>query len=648
MTDLLTRTELAERKSRSQHNTVSAAPLNAPAATRRRAFIALPELVIHAQNGDTDALNTLILRFQDMAVGLAASLLGGLGGGIPDAEDVAQEAFVEALRRLPDLQHPTAFPSLLKSLVRKHADRITRRRQFRAATALTLDDAAVATPAASFDGDPAKELAVSEMREAVRQAVRDLPEAERTAVLLFYVGDQSMKEIAESLDVPLSTVKGRLHAARTRLKRRMFTMSEETLNEERPSATAQFQGRVKRDHQQACSRYHTPMPGEGPQPPPDWDALERERNAFEEKLLAGEPLDRRAIRRAAMMIIWDLNQYSTAADFLNLYLARPDLTPPERAEATKLRLYALCLSGYRGEYVRLHREFLEWLHTFVGTGVMNEIAPDGELMLWALYSYHFWDLWKTFGHLEEWLTRAGQILDETPKTARSRRERYYLIRTRAFALRVVGRHEEAWEEIRASGNLSDEVDERDWLSPYWRIEMKTEWEFPYLNSRIDDFVERDAVSQVVVADEIERLVTDYIPVLNLNDENEASTFYSCIEKCAEMLRKTGQHERAWVYYERLVASGDYSYRSLVQAAATLWKVRGEGVRSEVVSLLQRASVRPDARPGWVLEEFRRIKEFEGVYDDLEFVTATGPTNGGESPSASSSALIWLQDLNRVW
>ncbi len=629
MTDLLTRTELAERKSRSQHNTVSAAPLNAPVATRRRAFIALPELVIHAQNGDTDALNTLILRFQDMAVGLAASLLGGLGGGIPDAEDVAQEAFVEALRRLPDLQHPTAFPSLLKSLVRKHADRITRRRQFRAATALTLDDAAAATTAASFDGDPAKELAVSEMREAVRQAVRDLPEAERTAVLLFYVGDQSMKEIAESLDVPLSTVKGRLHAARTRLKRRMFTMSEETLNEERPSATAQFQGRVKRDHQQACSRYHTPMPGEGPQPPPDWDALERERNAFEEKLLAGEPLDRRAMRRTVMMIIWDLNQYSTAADFLNLYLARPDLTPPERAEATQLRLNALCLSGYRGEYVRLHREFLEWLHTFVGTGVMNEIAPDGELMLWALYSYHFWDLWKTFGHLEEWLTRAGQILDETPKTARSRRERYYLIRTRALALRETGRDEEAWEAIRASGNLSDEAD-RDAFSPFWRIEMKQMWDFAFEDST-DSFTERGEASRRAIVEELELLVAAYLPTLDPNEEWQATTIASCLNTCATLLYGVEQYERAWAYFERQLATGDYSYRSLVQAAATLWKVRGEGARSEIVALLQSASVRPDARPGWVLEEFRRIKEFEGVYDDLEFVTATGPTNGGESP-----------------
>ncbi len=598
--------------------------MNAPAATRRRALIALPELVIHAQNGDTDALNILILRFQDMAVGLAASLLGGLGGGIPDAEDVAQEAFVEALRRLPYLQHPTAFPSLLQSLVRKHADRITRRRQFRAATALTLDDAAAATTAASFDGDLATEMAVSEMREAVRQAVRDLPEAERTAVLLFYVGDQSMKEIAESLNVPLSTVKGRLHAARTRLKRRMFTMSEETLNEERPSATAQFQGRVKRDHQLACSsRYHTPMPGEGPQPPPDWDALERERNAFEEKLLAGEPLDRKAMRRAVMMIVWDLNQYSTAADLLNLYLARPDLTPPERAEATKLRLDALCLSGYRGEYVRLHREFLEWLHTFVGTGVMNEIAPDGELMLWAFSSYSYWDLWKTFGHLEEWLTRAGQILDETPKTARSRRERYYLIRTRALALRETGRYEEAWEAIRASGNLSDEAD-RDAFSPFWRIEMKQMWDFAF-EDRTDSFTERGEASRRAIVEELELLVAAYLPTLDPNEEWQATTVASCLNTCATLLYGVEQYERAWAYFERQLVTGDYSYRSLVQAAATLWKVRGEGVRSEVVSLLQMAAVRPDARPGWALEWFRQMKEFEGAENDVQFVAAMSAT-----------------------
>jgi RNA polymerase sigma-70 factor, ECF subfamily len=570
--------------------------------------------VTRAQNGETAALDTLIRRFQNMVVGLAASLLGGL----PGAEDVAQEAFVEALRRLPDLQHPAAFPSLLQALVRKHADRMTRRRQFRA---VTLEEGIGATFSAAF-GDPAKELAVSEMREVVRQAVRDLPEPERAVVLLFYVGDQSLKEIAETLTVPVSTVKGRLHAARTRLKRRMFAMSEEALKEERPSTTEEFRAKVQRDHRpEYLARYHTPIPGQGPQPSTDWDALARERDAFEEKMLAGESLDRNTMRRTVNMIIFDLNQFATATDLMNIYLARPDLTPPERAEATRLRLEALCFSGYRGEYVRLHREFLEWIRPFVGTGVMAEIAPDEELMLWAIGSHPFWSLWTTLGHLDEWLARARQILDEMPKSAHSRRERFSLLNCMAFALRQADRYEEAWIASREGGNLSDEAD-KDIFSPYWRIEMKANWDFRFHDQINGD---RDAASQAVIADEIERLVAEYVPMLNVNDEHEASTYYCCIQRCAEVMQQTGQHERAWGYYERLIASGHYSNRNLVQAAATLWKVRGESARSEVVSLLEMASVRQDARPGSTLVWFRRMKEFEGVYDDPEFVAATGPT-----------------------
>lgn len=602
---------IRERKRRSRPEP-AVASLRAAAGLRADS---LPDLVLRAQDGDIAALDTLILRFQNMAVGYAASLLGEMSG----AEDVAQEAFVEALHRLPDLQHPAAFPSLLQSLLRKHCDRLTRRRQF---WAVTLDDACGAT---ASRGDPAKELAVSEMREVIRHAVRDLPEPERAVVLLFYVGEQSLKEISKTLGVPASTVKGRLHAARTRLKRRMLVMSEESLKEERPSTNAEFREKVKREHlHPRPSRFHTPMPGCGPQPPNDWYAMERDLVAFEEKLLAGEPLDRKAVKRLINKLVWDFDKFSTAVDLLNIYLARPNLTPPERAEATCIRLSALIFSGSRGEYLRLHKEFLDWIRPYVGTRTMAEIVPDEGLMLWAFTCGSPSStsmLWWNLGHFEEWLTRGRQILAEMPPNAVTRRDRYQFFRLMAMLLRQDERDEEAWRTVRASERLSDEAD-RDWQSPSWRIDVKTLWDSRY-EDRTDSFVERDTVSRLAVAEEIERLVAEYLPTLDLNDEEQSATYFSCVEHCAGALHRAGQYQRAWAYYQRLIASGHYGHVTLVQAAAALWKVQGESARAEIVSLLQMSSVRPDSRPGWTLEVFRKAPEFADVYDDPDFVAAMG-------------------------
>jgi hypothetical protein len=87
-------------------------------------LVSLGARVRRAQQGDPRALDLLFRSFQSMAVGYAASLLGDT----QRAEDVAQEAFLEALTRLASLRVPEAFPGLLKALIRKHCDRLTRRR----------------------------------------------------------------------------------------------------------------------------------------------------------------------------------------------------------------------------------------------------------------------------------------------------------------------------------------------------------------------------------------------------------------------------------------------------------------------------------------------------------------------------------------
>jgi RNA polymerase sigma factor (sigma-70 family) len=167
-------------------------------------------LVESAQNGDQPAFAELVIRFQDAAREWAFQMLGD-----PHlAEDAAQEAFLIAYRQLDQLRDPKAFPAWLKRIVISRSHRILRRRQ----TAAPLDDE---TRSPEAERDPASEVEKRELQESLRRAVENLPEGERAVTELFYLIGYSQQEIAEQLQLPLTTVKKRLQYARERLKESM-------------------------------------------------------------------------------------------------------------------------------------------------------------------------------------------------------------------------------------------------------------------------------------------------------------------------------------------------------------------------------------------------------------------------------------------
>ncbi|HUU53416.1 MAG TPA: sigma-70 family RNA polymerase sigma factor [Armatimonadota bacterium] len=190
--------------------------------------------VAKAQRGDAKAFGAVVGRFQDMAVGYAYSILGDFHL----AEDAAQDAFVQAYLNLSALREVRAFPSWLRRIVFKQCNRITRRKRV----------ATVPLEAGVESADPrwGPHEAV-EQRETQREvlfAVNALPDKERTAATLFYIDGYSMGEVGDFLGVPVSTIKNRLHSARTQLRERMEAEVRETLSSHRPDD--QFGKRVKR------------------------------------------------------------------------------------------------------------------------------------------------------------------------------------------------------------------------------------------------------------------------------------------------------------------------------------------------------------------------------------------------------------------
>ena len=174
----------------------------------------LQSLVVAAQNGDLDAFGLIVQRFQGMAYTSAYAMLEDA----QLAEDVAQEAFIEAYLNLPKLREPAAFPGWFRRIVFKQGDRVLRGKHL---TTIPLE------PATSFDIalenlNPIHLVENSEMQSFVRGAIEALPEHERIVTLLFYVDGYTLKDIGAFLEIPVTTVKKRLYDARKRLKERLM------------------------------------------------------------------------------------------------------------------------------------------------------------------------------------------------------------------------------------------------------------------------------------------------------------------------------------------------------------------------------------------------------------------------------------------
>ncbi|MDW3216736.1 MAG: SigE family RNA polymerase sigma factor [Ilumatobacteraceae bacterium] len=143
-----------------------------------------------------------------------AALATALCGDRETGRDVAQEALTRAYQewdRVGRLERPGGWTRrVVVNLVHDHGRHLgVRRRRLSELASRIAGDAAA--DEMSLDGE-------------MWAAVASLPERQRTAVALFYIGDRSISDVAEEMGVHEGTVKTTLHKARKRLRR---VLSEE-------------------------------------------------------------------------------------------------------------------------------------------------------------------------------------------------------------------------------------------------------------------------------------------------------------------------------------------------------------------------------------------------------------------------------------
>ena len=169
------------------------------------------ELVERARNGDIDAYEQLVKRYQDLAFRTAYVIAGSTG----DAEDAAQEAFVKAYYALGRFRQGASFKPWLLTIVANEARNRVRSASRRAglATRVTEDRA-------SGDAAPSPEVAAMDAADRVMllAALDSLGEQDRLVLTYRYFFDLTEREMAQALGCRQGTVKSRLSRALNRLR----------------------------------------------------------------------------------------------------------------------------------------------------------------------------------------------------------------------------------------------------------------------------------------------------------------------------------------------------------------------------------------------------------------------------------------------
>ncbi len=177
-------------------------------------------LLARAQGGDPLAFEQLVERHRGQVFGLASRMLNSAD----DAAEVTQEAFLAAFRHLPEFRGDSAFGSWVYRIAANFA--LMRLRHRKVANEVEEpegspqfnDRGSLIDSIADWGRDAEGQTLDAELRTAIEQASRGLPEAYRQVFVLRDLEGLPYEEIATLTNTSLAAVKSRLHRARLSLR----------------------------------------------------------------------------------------------------------------------------------------------------------------------------------------------------------------------------------------------------------------------------------------------------------------------------------------------------------------------------------------------------------------------------------------------
>ena len=170
------------------------------------------QLIKQTLDGQTAAFGILVRKYQDRLFNSMVHLLRNPS----DAEDVVQDAFLQALRKLDTFQGNSQFYTWLFRIARNTA--ISKLRRKKPTVSLESTDSQQRLDFPDDGPTPSTEMERRERQTGLMRAMDQLSGEHREILILREMEEQNYETISEILDLPVGTVRSRLHRARLQLK----------------------------------------------------------------------------------------------------------------------------------------------------------------------------------------------------------------------------------------------------------------------------------------------------------------------------------------------------------------------------------------------------------------------------------------------
>ncbi|MDE0682405.1 MAG: RNA polymerase sigma factor, partial [Candidatus Poribacteria bacterium] len=184
------------------------------------------QLIRKILSGDNEAFTTLVGRYQKSVQALAWRKIGDFH----IAEEITQDTFLQAYKKLATLRNPNQFAGWLYVIATNLCNRWLQKKKL--STQSLEGTSVVEIENASYKRyvSEQRETEITERHhEIVKKLLQRLPESERTVVTLHYLGEMTIKEISKFLGVSANTINSRLRRARARLQEREELLIQEML-----------------------------------------------------------------------------------------------------------------------------------------------------------------------------------------------------------------------------------------------------------------------------------------------------------------------------------------------------------------------------------------------------------------------------------
>jgi RNA polymerase sigma-70 factor (ECF subfamily) len=185
-------------------------------------------LIERSCKGDVHAYDVLVRRYERVMFQLAVRLTGNSD----DAADIAQEAFIRGWNHIKAFRREAMFSTWMHRIVvnvfldnrkknrnKKHISLEQSIDASQEATTMDIPDTAAGPEALALE---------SEQQALLHNALMDLPEAQRTLMVLFHIQEKTYEELVEITGLPLGTVKSRLNRARLAMRDRLGKRNAES------------------------------------------------------------------------------------------------------------------------------------------------------------------------------------------------------------------------------------------------------------------------------------------------------------------------------------------------------------------------------------------------------------------------------------